>query len=222
MDTLIIIGILLAIAATIVLYIKVMPKKYDGKLENKFLQFLHDFFHFKTFYIEALTKFVFVLLTCACIFVGFLLLFGKIEYYGYFGATFEQSTFLYGLGLMILGPLVLRVSHLRICHDGDTSCSERYRHKPQAESAGYPHLTCSCSKGRRSRRAGSSGERGGRSFGRISVLHINNKRQKRPQQRALLCSYRLSPRSETSSGIVNIESTVPTKIVSEASTPSRP
>ena len=111
MDTLIIIGILLAIAATIVLYIKVMPKKYDGKLENKFLQFLHDFFHFKTFYIEALTKFVFVLLTCAFIFVGFLLLFGKIEYYGYFGATFEQSTFLYGLGLMILGPLVLRVTY---------------------------------------------------------------------------------------------------------------
>ena len=103
MDTLIIIGILLAVAATIVLYIKVMPKKYDGKLENKFLQFLHDFFHFKTFYI--------VLLTCACIFVGFLLLFGKIEYYGYFGATFEQSTFLYGLGLMILGPLVLRVTY---------------------------------------------------------------------------------------------------------------
>ena len=77
MDTLIIIGILLAIAATIVLYIKVMPKRYDGKLGNKFLQFLHDFFNFKTFYIEALTKFVFVLLTCACIFVGFLLLFGK-------------------------------------------------------------------------------------------------------------------------------------------------
>lgn len=77
MDTLIIIGILLAIAATIVLYIKVMPKKYDGKLENKFLQFLHDFFHFKTFYIEALTKFVFVLLTCACIFVGSLLLFAR-------------------------------------------------------------------------------------------------------------------------------------------------
>lgn len=111
MDTLIIIGILLAIAATIVLYIKVMPKRYDGKLGNKFLQFLHDFFNFKTFYIEALTKFVFVLLTCACIFVGFLLLFGKIEYYGYFGATFEQSTFLYGLGLMILGPLVLRVTY---------------------------------------------------------------------------------------------------------------
>ncbi len=78
---------------------------------TNFCSFCTTFFNFKTFYIEALTKFVFVLLSCACIFVGFLLLFGKIEYYGYFGATFEQSTFLYGLGLMILGPLVLRVTY---------------------------------------------------------------------------------------------------------------
>lgn len=91
MDTLIIIGILLAVAATIFLYIKVMPKRCDGKLGNKFLQFLHDFFNFKTFYIEALTKFVFVLLTCACIFVGFLLLFGKIEYYGYFAQRLNRA-----------------------------------------------------------------------------------------------------------------------------------
>lgn len=88
-----------------------LPKKYDGRLDSKFLQFLHDFFNFKTFYIEALTKFIFVLLTCLCIFVGFLLMFGKFEYYGYFGMTFTQSTFLYGLGIMLLGPLVLRVTY---------------------------------------------------------------------------------------------------------------
>ena len=88
-----------------------LPKKYDGRLNSKFLQFLHDFFNFKTFYIEALTKFIFVLLTCLCIFVGFLLMFGKFEYYGYFGMTFTQSTFLYGLGIMLLGPLVLRVTY---------------------------------------------------------------------------------------------------------------
>ena len=165
MDTLIIIGILLAIAATIVLYIKVMPKKYDGKLGNKFLQFLHDFFNFKTFYIEALTKFVFVLLTCACIFVGFLLLFGKIEYYGYFGATFEQSTFLYGLGLMILGPLVLRVTYEFVMMaillvQNVIAINRKLKVQISPRSGG---------KGRRSRRAGSSGERGGRSFGRIMV-----------------------------------------------------
>lgn len=111
METLIIIGIVLAVAATIFICVRVMPKKYDGRLDSKFLQFLHDFFNFKTFYIEALTKFIFVLLTCLCIFVGFLLMFGKFEYYGYFGMTFTQSTFLYGLGIMLLGPLVLRVTY---------------------------------------------------------------------------------------------------------------
>ncbi len=111
METLIIIGIVLAVAATVFICVRVLPKKYDGRLSSKFLQFLHDFFNFKTFYIEALTKFIFVLLTCLCIFVGFLLMFGKFEYYGYFGMTFTQSTFLYGLGIMLLGPLVLRVTY---------------------------------------------------------------------------------------------------------------
>ena len=111
METFIIIGIVLAVAATIFICVRVLPKKYDGRLDSKFLQFLHDFFNFKTFYIEALTKFIFVLLTCLCIFVGFLLMFGKFEYYGYFGMTFTQSTFLYGLGIMLLGPLVLRVTY---------------------------------------------------------------------------------------------------------------
>ena len=111
METLIIIGIVLAVAATVFICVRVLPKKYDGRLDSKFLQFLHDFFNFKTFYVEALTKFIFVLLTCLCIFVGFLLMFGKFEYYGYFGMTFTQSTFLYGLGIMLLGPLVLRVTY---------------------------------------------------------------------------------------------------------------
>lgn len=111
METLIIIGIVLAVAATVFICVRVLPKKYDGRLNSKFLQFLHDFFNFKTFYIEALTKFIFVLLTCLCIFVGFLLMFGKFEYYGYFGMTFTQSTLLYGLGIMLLGPLVLRVTY---------------------------------------------------------------------------------------------------------------
>ena len=111
METLIAIGIVLAVAATVFICIRILPRKYDGKFGNKFLQFLHDFFNFKTFYIEALTKFIFVLLTCLCVFVGFLLMFGKFEYYGYFGMTFTQSTFLYGLGILLLGPLVLRVTY---------------------------------------------------------------------------------------------------------------
>ena len=111
MEGLIIAGLALAAAATVFICVKVLPKKYDGRFGNKFLQLLHDYFNFKTFYVEALTKFIFVLLTCACIFVGFLLIFGKFEYYGYFGMKFTQSTFLYGLGIMLLGPLALRVTY---------------------------------------------------------------------------------------------------------------
>ena len=111
MESLIAVGIVLAAAATVFICIRVLPRKYDGRLGNKFLQLLHDYFNFKTFYVEVLTKFIFVLLTCACVFVGFLLMFGEFEYYGYFGMRFTQSTFLYGLGLMLLGPLVLRVTY---------------------------------------------------------------------------------------------------------------
>lgn len=111
METLIIIGLVLAAAATVFICIRVLPGKYDGRLGNKFLQLLHNYFNFKTFYVELLTKLIFVLLTCACVFVGFLLMFGKFEYYGYFGMRFTQSTFLYGLGLMLLGPLALRVTY---------------------------------------------------------------------------------------------------------------
>ena len=51
METLIAIGIVLAVAATVFICIRILPRKYDGNLGNKFLQFLHDFFNFKTFYI---------------------------------------------------------------------------------------------------------------------------------------------------------------------------
>lgn len=43
MDTLIIIGILLAIAATIVLYIKVMPKNMTGSSATNFCSFCTTF-----------------------------------------------------------------------------------------------------------------------------------------------------------------------------------
>ncbi len=111
METLIIIGIVLAAAASVFICARVLPRKYDGKTGSRFLQLLHDYFNFKTFYVEVLTKFIFVLLTCVCVFVGFLLMFGEFEYYGYFGMRFTQSTFLYGLGLMLLGPLALRVTY---------------------------------------------------------------------------------------------------------------
>ena len=103
-ETSIILGCLAAIAATILLYIKVLPKKKDGRLGNGFFQFLHDFFHFKKLYLEEALKGVFTLATIACVSIGFFLLIG---YEGY--GRYKDSTFLYGLFTMVCGPVALRL-----------------------------------------------------------------------------------------------------------------
>lgn len=94
-----IIGFVLALAATIVMYVMVMPKKKDGQL-SPFFQFLHNYFHFKQLYIEVVMKFMFALLTLTCIAGGFFML---------FSSTYGQSFALAGFLLMILGPIVMRL-----------------------------------------------------------------------------------------------------------------
>lgn len=88
------IGGILALIGTVALFILVMPKKLDGKL-NKYLQILHDYFHFKQLYIEKVLKFFFMLCTLAIFCTGFFMLFGRF--------------FLTGLITMIAGPIVLRL-----------------------------------------------------------------------------------------------------------------
>ena len=41
------IGMIATVAVIVLLYVKVLPKKYDGKLDNKYLQWLHNYFNFK-------------------------------------------------------------------------------------------------------------------------------------------------------------------------------
>ena len=95
------IGVFLAVAATVLLYIFVMPKSKDGRLPQ-FFQSLRDIFNFKTLYLEFILKVLYTFGTCACIFIGFFLLFAHNYYY---------STALSGLLLMILGPIILRVTY---------------------------------------------------------------------------------------------------------------
>ena len=97
-----IIGLILALIGTIVLWILVIPKRKDGTL-SPFLQKLHDYFQFKQLYIEVVMKFFFSLLTVACVTVGFFMLFASVESYGG-----SQSFALYGLLMMLLGPIALR------------------------------------------------------------------------------------------------------------------
>lgn len=101
--TAITVGIIFAVAATIALFLLVIPAKKNGQL-NKFLQFLHDTFTFKTLIIEKILQVLYVLSTCLTVFIGFFFLFARMGYWYY-----SASTALYGLGLMILGPIVARI-----------------------------------------------------------------------------------------------------------------
>lgn len=102
----IVLGVIAAIAAMVLLYWKVLPKKLDGKLGNKYLQGLHDYFHFKKLYVEDIMKFLFTLATVVCVTIGFFMLFSVTR--GYFTTS---SNFLSGLMLMVLGPIVLRITY---------------------------------------------------------------------------------------------------------------
>lgn len=99
-----ILGLIATVVVMVLLYMKVLPKKMNGHLENKFLQWVHDYFQFKRLYIEDIIKFLFTLGTVACICFGFFLMFTVSQ--GWYGDT---SNFATGLGVLILGPIVLRV-----------------------------------------------------------------------------------------------------------------
>ena len=106
-----ILGGILAIAATVFLYLGVLPRKMDGKFGNKFDQFVHDYFHFKKLYIEELLKFIFVLATVSCVCVGICMLLGYKEVWNPSGQNYKETTAGIGLTLMVGGPIALRMSY---------------------------------------------------------------------------------------------------------------
>lgn len=99
--TAILIGSIFAIAATVLACIFIMPEKKKEELKkSKFLLWLHDLVNFKALLIEKIMKVLYVFSTCACILVGFFMLFAK---------TYSKSLAVDGLLLMILGPIVIRI-----------------------------------------------------------------------------------------------------------------
>ena len=95
----VVISVLVALVLTILLWILVIPEKRHPKL-GKFFAFLADLFNFKSLLIEKILKFTYVLLTLFAIIFGFCMLF--IVSYG-------ESMALYGVLIMILGPIALRL-----------------------------------------------------------------------------------------------------------------
>lgn len=97
-------GMIAGITLTILLYIKVLPKKMDSTFTNNFFQFLFDFFHFKKLYLEEVLKFIFTLATVLCVTMGAFML---ISYVGY--SRYRESLAPWGICLLIGGPVSLRL-----------------------------------------------------------------------------------------------------------------
>lgn len=104
--TAITLGSIAAVVLTILLYVKVLPKKMDGTFEKPILQKLFDYFHFKKLYLEEVLKFVFTLATVAVVCVGAFML---LAYTGW--GKYKDSTFLYGLLTIVGGPIALRLAY---------------------------------------------------------------------------------------------------------------
>ena len=113
MTTLIIFGAVLALAATILSFVFIVPNK--RKL-NAFFQFLHNLFNFKQLYLEKILRFLYVLSTLFCVIGGFLMLFyfEQVPHYDYWYGTYTYTTQwlgYYGLIMMVVGPVAVRISY---------------------------------------------------------------------------------------------------------------
>jgi len=69
-----ILALLAAIVLVILLYVLVLPKSKDGKL-NGFFQWVHNYFHMKKLYIESVLRFFFILNTMFWLCFGFFMMF---------------------------------------------------------------------------------------------------------------------------------------------------
>ena len=105
MSLILIASFLISLAAVIVLYVLVLPKKKDGTFFSGFWQWVHDYFHFKKLYIESVLRFCFVFATIGSMVFGlFASLYSAISYPEDIGTAIGQF-----FGLVILLPIGLRL-----------------------------------------------------------------------------------------------------------------
>ena len=107
----VILGVVLAIIATVAACIFIMPENKTKTL-NKFLYFVHKLINFKFLLIEKILKILYVFSTASVILIGFFLLFSvKENYIASILGAYSSSHWMggYGLALMIVGPIVIRL-----------------------------------------------------------------------------------------------------------------
>ena len=94
-----IISVVAALVMTILLFILVLPDRKRPTL-NGFFKGVADIFNFRTLLIEKIVKFLYTFTTIASVLFGFFMLFMQ---------QFGRSLALYGLLLMFVSPIVIRI-----------------------------------------------------------------------------------------------------------------
>ena len=102
LNTLGTIALVLAIAATILAFIFIVPAKRRDKM-GKFGKFLHDTCNFKYLIVEKILQALYIFFTALVIFIGFFMLFCSDWSGSWMGGK--------GILIMILGPIAVRLSY---------------------------------------------------------------------------------------------------------------
>ena len=99
-----IVGGILAIVATVLAYVFIVPEKRREKL-NAFGKVLHDTCNFKYLIVEKILQALYIFFTADMIILGFFMLFAAPK--DYFGNRHWLGV--YGILTMILGPIMIRL-----------------------------------------------------------------------------------------------------------------
>lgn len=106
-----ILALVMSIVAVILAFIFIVP---DHKREgfNKFWKFVHDTFNFKYLIVEKILQALYIFATVYVILFGFCMLFYvQPGYSGYYYSRPAQWLGGYGLLIMILGPIAVRLAY---------------------------------------------------------------------------------------------------------------
>lgn len=98
-----------AIVATVLAFVFIVPESKSARL-GKFGKFLHDTVNFKYLIIEKVLQALYIFATSYIILQGFFMLFYVERSYSWFGNGYSNKWYGgYGLLLMILGPIAVRL-----------------------------------------------------------------------------------------------------------------
>ncbi len=104
-----VLALLLSLVATILAFIFIVPEKKRVRL-NKFGKLIHDTVNFKYLIVEKILQALYIFLTSGSILIGFFMLFyvqpGYDNYYYTTSSTWYGG---YGILIMIVGPIVIRL-----------------------------------------------------------------------------------------------------------------